>query len=224
MAAVRTNAPGPKGQAGSRRRPAEAVGPQGKDPTQNVLDALDAAVQRIDDIINLRSDGQDTLALERIKRIDDMGALRATYDEKLREAESKRIDAIRLVDVNAVAVANEKATQQAATLQTQVLASAEALRVQTAAIATSLATQLSTTINPLTDRIALLEQAQYKSQGSASVADPAIAKMALAIETLSGSSSKGAGNVVTWIIAGFGFVLTLILIIGGIFAIVRSLH
>lgn len=208
-----------KGQAGSRRRPIPPIGV--KDPTQNVLDAQDAAVQRLDDVSDLRFSAIRDIVDLQVEHLKYVMELRAEHGKELAKAEAGRIDAIRVVDVNAVSVANEKGTLQAATLQTQVLASAEALRVQTAAIATGLATQLSATLGPLTDRVALIEQAQYKSQGSASVADPAIAKMALAIETLSGTSRQGAGNVVAYILGGFGFLGTMVGIISAIVFILR---
>ena len=108
------------------------------DPTANVLLLVDAAVKRLDDIGSIRSELQQ----ERIRRIDDLrvtdtrrvdelrqaesrrvdehATMRAEYENKLSEAEKKRIDAIRAVDVAAVAVASERATQQATVLANQV--------------------------------------------------------------------------------------------------------
>ena len=87
------------------------------DPTLNVKEALQAAVNRLDD-----------LRIAEAKRVDEKLELIFNYEEKLRVAEQKRIDAIRAVDVNAVSVANEKAIQQASILATQLTATAETLR------------------------------------------------------------------------------------------------
>lgn len=85
--------------------------------------------------------------------------------QQLSEAESKRIDAIRAVDVAAVAIASEKAAAQAAVLANQVSTSEEALR--------NLVQQIT---NQLTERLALLEKAQYESQGK-SGASPDLSTM-----------------------------------------------
>ena len=92
------------------------------DPTKNVLDLVEAAIRRQDD---LRSAEASSLRREML--------LRADYDEKLRQAESARIDAIRSVDVGAVNRAAEVQATQAGALAAQVLATADAFRVSLAA-------------------------------------------------------------------------------------------
>ena len=84
----------------------------------------------------------------------------------MREAEAKRIDAIRAVDVNAVSVANERATAQAAVLANQVALSAETLRALVASTASTQATQLNQLTAQLIDRISLLEKSQYENKGT----------------------------------------------------------
>ena len=127
------------------------------DPTENVLKLVDAAVTRLDDLRDAES-----------RRVNEQLALRASYDEKLREAEAKRIDAIRAVDVNAVAVASARADNTATVLANQVSTSAENLRALVASTASANATTLSQITTTLTDRLALLEKSQYeKSGGSA---------------------------------------------------------
>ena len=136
-----------------------------KDPTINVLGIVDAAVTRLDDILNLETKRLDDLRFSESNRINEILSLRAEHYKELAVAESKRIDAIRAVDVNAVAVATDRATDQASVLANQVSASAETLRSLVASTATTTATQLATLTNQLTDRIGLLEKAQYEGKG-----------------------------------------------------------
>ena len=103
-----------------------------------------------------------------IKRIDEKFRLQSESSVLLNVAEAKRIDAIRAVDVNAVSVANDKATAQAVVLASQVAASAETLRALVAATAATQAQQLATLTTQLTDRLSSLEKSQYENKGSGS--------------------------------------------------------
>jgi hypothetical protein len=97
--------------------------------------------------------------------MNDIMTLRADYTRQLAEKESDRLNAIRAVDVNAVAVASERATAQATVLANQVVVSADALRVLVATTATTIATQLQYLSTQLTDRLSLLEKSQYENKG-----------------------------------------------------------
>ncbi|HEY9413122.1 MAG TPA: hypothetical protein VIQ30_00050, partial [Pseudonocardia sp.] len=61
------------------------------DPTKNVLDLVEAAIKRQDDLREMESQHQR-----------EIGDLRHQYEKELRKAETARIDAIRAVDVGAV--------------------------------------------------------------------------------------------------------------------------
>ena len=124
------------------------------DPTQNVLDLVEAAIKRQDDLRNAES-----------RHMREISELRAQYDRELREAESARIDAIRAVDVGAVNRAADVAAAQAETLRIQVATSAETLRTQVAASATAAAVALGNALDPLQTAIADLRRAQYEAQG-----------------------------------------------------------
>ena len=141
----------------------------------------------------IRVDGNLNSALQ---RIDEQMNIRAENNIQLGIAEAKRIDAIRAVDVNAVSVANERATAQAAVLANQVAASAETLRSLVAATAATQAQQLTQLTAQLTDRLTSLEKSQYESKGS----------------------GTGMRDMYGWI---FGAVIGLISIAGVIFAIMR---
>lgn len=131
------------------------------DPTKNVLDLVESAILRQDnlrefserhlhDIINLRA---------------EIARLRDSHSKELREAEAKRIDAIRAVDVGAVASAANVQATQATTLAAQVATSAETLRNQVAAAATAQTVALAAALEPIIKDIADLRRAQYEAQG-----------------------------------------------------------
>ena len=120
--------------------------------------------------------------------------LRADYQEKLAIAEAKRIDAIRSVDVNAVAVASERATQQAQVLANQVAQSADALRTLVATTATTFAQQQQSLQTQITERLALLERSQYESKGKAGVEDPRLQDLLAEVKLLSASTARGSGK------------------------------
>src|SRR6185436_3061034 len=94
------------------------------DPTYNVLQTVNAAVQRLNDLAEAEKERNREVMRLNEKVLD----LHISYGEKLSLAESKRIDAIRAVDVAAVAIASERQVQQASVLANQVSASAETLR------------------------------------------------------------------------------------------------
>src|ERR1035437_121180 len=72
------------------------------DPTQNVLQLVDAAVTRLNDLRESDSKWLKQLQDAEARRIDEQMKLRAEFADRLSLAESKRINAIRAVDVGAV--------------------------------------------------------------------------------------------------------------------------
>ena len=137
-------------------------GPTGViDPTANVLALVEAVVKRINDLHDAE-----------LRRVDELMELRAAFYAKLAEAEAKRIDAIRAVDVGAVAIATERATQQAAVLAAQVSQSADTLRALVATTAATVAAQLQQMSAQLVERLALLERSQYENKGKSGVTSP----------------------------------------------------
>jgi hypothetical protein len=85
------------------------------DPTKNVLDLVHAETKRQDDLRKMESKSLRR-ELKNFKK----------YSLALDKAESKRINAIRAVDVGAVAVANAAAENRATTLAGQVNAAKDA--------------------------------------------------------------------------------------------------
>ena len=171
----------------------DASGVNTVDPTKNVLDLVAREIQRLNDLRAAETRRVDDLRVAESRRVDEQLSLRAHYEEKLRDAEAKRIDAIRAVDVNAVTVASERQTQSAAVLATQVSQSAETLRALVATNAQSTATQLAQIITPITDRLSLVERAQYEGAGKATVADPQLAQLIIEMRSLNQKSASGEG-------------------------------
>lgn len=171
------------------------------DPTANVMALVAAAVERIDDVLagyvkrqdDLR-EGAIRLFESEMRRLSEVADLRADHARELMIAESKRIDAIRAVDVNAVAVASERQAAAATALATQVSQAAEAMRVSVAAAATTSATSLQQLSTTLTERLAKLEQSQYEGKGKQAIADPAMVELAAQVRQLTQSQTLGAGK------------------------------
>jgi hypothetical protein len=113
------------------------------DPTANVLQLVEAAITRQDDLRKAES-----------RRLEDLLALRAFYDAELRKGEAARIDAIRAVDTASVTRAAEVAAAQAEALRNQVAAAAQASTVALAAA-----------LEPIQKDIADLRRLQYEQQG-----------------------------------------------------------
>jgi uncharacterized protein YnzC (UPF0291/DUF896 family) len=124
------------------------------DPTKNVLDLVEAAIKRQDDLRELTS-----------QHAKEMAVLRAEYQREIREAEADRLDAIRAVDVQAVATSAADAEARATALAATVAASAEAMRNQVAAAATAASVSLAAALEPIQKRIDDLSRAQYEAQG-----------------------------------------------------------
>jgi hypothetical protein len=135
------------------------------DPTQNVLNLVQAAIERQDDLRKMEAGYIARIGEMREIHATYITELRSIYQKELREAETARIDAIRAVDVGAVNRAAEVSATQAATLATQVATSAEALRGQVEAARQQTATALAAALEPIQKDIQDLRRAQYEAQG-----------------------------------------------------------
>jgi len=135
------------------------------DPTKNVLDLVDSAMRRQDDLRAAEGLRQDALRQMEYRHVREIAGLRAEYQAELRQAETARIDAIRAVDVGAVNRAAEVSATQASTLAAQVATSAETLRTQVAAAASAAQTALAAALEPIIKDIADLRRVQYEQVG-----------------------------------------------------------
>jgi len=135
------------------------------DPTLNVRGLVDSAVRRQDDL--RKSDHDHMRETVRMQAAFDQ-KMRHTvqkYQAKLDAAESKRIDAIRMVDVSAVAAAAAVQETRANTLAGQVALSADAMRATVAATAQAAQEGLTRALDPIQKDIAELRKAQYEAAG-----------------------------------------------------------
>jgi hypothetical protein len=203
------------------------------DPTENVLALVEAAVSRLDDMRSVDNQRLHDLRVADARRLDDLRyaesrrineqmALHADYHDKLSVAEAKRIDAIRAVDVAAVAVASERAAQQANVLANQVAASAEALRALVATTAATVAQQLQQISTQFTERLAALEKAQYESKGKSGVADPMMAELMVEMRNMVKAQSTTSGKA-EGIGASWGFVVAAAVLVVALLTIGTSL-
>jgi len=191
------------------------------DPSANVLSLVEAAVRRLDDVNQAEQKRNDQLREAESRRVDEQLSLRAEYESKLQIAEAKRIDAIRAVDVNAVAVASQRASDQATVLAAQVAQSAEALRGLVATTAANAAASQAQMVNTLSSRLTALEQAQYEGKGKSTIADPALIALVEQVKALAVSRDQTTGKDagMSWVGAlavGAGTFLTAVVTIGSI--------
>lgn len=131
------------------------------DPTANVIANLNTAIKRIDDLRKVNN----RLLNSKTDHLHEISKLRARYEEKLREAESKRLNAIRAVDVAAVASSSRDAAITASALAAQQTISAETLRNQVELTKTAASGALSTALSPIQDAISELRKFQYDLAG-----------------------------------------------------------
>jgi hypothetical protein len=171
------------------------------DPTDNVLSLVDKEVTRLNDISNLRERYEDKLRIsdEKIRnaesrRIDEVGKLREAYTEKLAVAESKRNDANRAFDLGNVAIASERATQQAAVLAGQLQGTAETLRTITAASDMRNAQQLQGLEIKLNERIVQLEKTSNYGTGKQAVSEPRMEDLIIEVKKLQVTGLRHAGE------------------------------
>jgi len=126
----------------------------GGDPSKNVMDLVNAAIARVDDLRESETRHQTEVAKLLTDRVESM-----------MKAESNRIDAIRAVDVDAVRKDSMASAVQAQTLAAQVAQAAEAMRTQVAATAAAGGTALAAALDPIIKDVAELRRAQYEAQG-----------------------------------------------------------
>ena len=148
------------------------------DPTLNVRHEMAAAVQRLDDLRFLETRRMEQVQFAELRRQDDLrmkdaGHLKelmniaGEHQKELSKAESERLNAIRAVDVNAVAEAARVNAAQAAILAQQVSATADAARQQVAAVAAATEIALRAALGPIQDAVNELRKNLYASQGGA---------------------------------------------------------
>lgn len=161
------------------------------DPTKNVLQLVDAAVTRINDLMDLT----------RYYNVE-IRRLESEHVKELRILEAQRIDAIRAVDVAASQQATKDAEVRASALAKQVSDAAEQQRNQVAAAAQAAATSLAAALVPIQERLAELTRLQYEQQGQKAqvietrAADADFAPLISAVAALERTKATAEGQTI----------------------------
>lgn len=124
-----------------------------------------------------------------IRNLEKQMNIKFEYNDRTVAAESKRLDAIRVVDGDAVILANEKIVAQAELLAGQVVASTEALKNLISSTNIAITQQLAQVSTQLTERIAVLEKTQYENEGRSKLSVPLLMMI-----------SGGTGGVIVFIV------------------------
>jgi hypothetical protein len=162
------------------------------DPTANVLDLVDAAVKRQDDLRG----ASERYVEARLQHLEDMASLRAEHAKEIRDLDTKRLDATRAVDISAGATEAKRSLDAIQTLATQTLNTASTIATSNAEIVTA-----------MTARIAALEKSSYEGAGkdagpSAQTKEIIAAISALALKD---SSRTGGGEGIRQLM---GYIIT----------------
>lgn len=171
------------------------------DPTENVLNLVDAANQRQDDLRGSERRYFDAA----IAHVKELATLRAEYQEKilalqadfqsrLDAAESARIDSIREVDRLAMVNTATQSRAETATLAATQAAQAETLRAAVAGTATTLQAQVTSSNEAFNKRLTLVEQSIYEGMGKSRVEDPQLAQLTALVRELAQNQARGTGQ------------------------------
>jgi hypothetical protein len=186
--------------------PVDSSGGATIDPTKNVLDLVGAAVLRLSDMMQL----QAKLTDEKILRMEreyvhqeKMAERERAFSAEIRKMESDRVDKIRSVDVANAAATAAQLLSAVNNLAVTADRTAETLRNQVAATAQAAAANLGALINPVIERVAILEKTAYTGLGKSSFADPQVERNTQLLEALARAQAqttgKGAGLNMAWL-------------------------
>lgn len=182
--------------------PQQQVPPWWTDPTKNVESLVEAAMQRQDDLREMEARHVREIIERDARHARETNSLRDQKDSELRQAETARIDAIRAVDVGAVNRAAEVAATQAGALAAQLIATAEASRVQVAAAASASVTSLAAALEPIQKDIRDLRDAQSRGQGGK--------EQVTETREVHGDRRLDTGQLISWIIAATAIIALLV--------------
>jgi hypothetical protein len=181
--------------------PVDSSGGATIDPTKNVLDLVDAAVQRQDDlrakdrdIADLQHGHQEAIAKLRATHEATVGLLREQYQEKIAHAESGRLDSIRQVDREEVAKTAVAANTAIQTLAKQTTDLSTTLAKQVADTAAAAESRQSSQYSDTNKRLSALELSSSEGKGKQTVVDPQMDKLTSLVEVLARNQATGAGK------------------------------
>ncbi len=160
------------------------------DPTANVLALVEAANQRQDDLREMNNARIDA----ELRNQENTADLRAKHQEAIDTLEAKRLDAVRNVDQLAAKTEADRSAAAVTALANAAALTAETLRSAVNTSATNLATQLTNTVNAITERIAALEKSSYTGQGKQAVVDPQVTEMLMEMRALRVAQANDVGK------------------------------
>jgi hypothetical protein len=149
-----------EGQVGGPQD-AQQVPPWWTDPTENVKRDIAASERRMDDLRGMEARLREMEA----RHVRELMARDRDAARELRLAETQRINAILSENAGNVQRAADVQQAQQQALAAQVAQSAETVRQQMTATATTVAETLRTTVAPMLTRLDELSRAQYETQG-----------------------------------------------------------
>jgi hypothetical protein len=152
------------------------------DPTANVLQLVEAAISRQDDL----RDSFEKLVQAKLEHLKDVGNLRAEFSKEIRYLETERVNAVRQVDVSAVKTESERA-----------LIAIQTLAAQTATDAQAIAKQTAEDRRQLMEQIAALQKSSYEGAGKGS-----------GLNAMWGYVAGGIGLILS-ILSAFGIIMSL---------------
>jgi hypothetical protein len=194
------------------------------DPTGNVLQLVDAANKRQDDLREAERRYNDL----RDRHNQNIAELRASHQWEMDAKEAARLDAIRQVDREDGNRRASDALTAIKTLADQTIALKDTLQTQVQSTALALENKNSLFQGEVNKRLSSLELAYSEGRGKSGVRDPVQDEFVKVVTQLVASKNEGSGqkNLVGWIVAGifliFGFFSLLIAAAGLIFAFTRG--
>lgn len=137
------------------------------DPTRNVIALVASNSERLQAMLDIH-----------IKRLDERFATHVEYAANISLAENSRISAIREMDVKTYETAMNQATEDRLVLSNRMTVINDGLRALISASQEVLTKQTEQRVEQLSDRITLLERAQYQTQGKDQTSRSVIATLA----------------------------------------------
>jgi len=168
----------------------DATGGSTVDPTKNVLDLVEAAVKRQDDLRSSFNEYFNTKVLH----IQEIVNLRAIHQKEIRELDTARLEKVREVDQLSYRTETERAQTAIRALAEAGAAATETLRKTMEERASLLATQQDVKFAESNKRISALELGQSEGKGKQAVSDPALEALAIEVRRLASSRDEIAGK------------------------------
>lgn len=159
------NGDGPVTRREFEQRLSEVKAPAVVDPTANVLQLVEAAMQRQDDLRGESNRRQSDLDKQERRHRLELRDLESKYRDAQQAAESRRLDALLAAQNSAAALTATRAEATATALAERVDNSAKTLATSVEATAKAFQTAVDATAKAFSERISPLEQLRFEQGG-----------------------------------------------------------